>query len=85
MEVLKGIIKSLVSHQTKAKDNQTRQALSEDAGVDGWGHDALSNNPSPEESLAFEEHVAQIESLLENDEEAGLVFCICWKTQSPKK
>lgn len=72
--VLKGIIKSLVSHQTKAKDNQTRQALSEDAGVDGWGHDALSNNPSPEESLVFKEQIAQIESLLEDDEEAGLVF-----------
>ena len=72
--VLKGIIKSLVSHQTKAKDNQTRQALSEDAGVDDWGHDALSNNPSPEESLVFEEHMAEIEILLENDEEAGLVF-----------
>ena len=72
--VLKGIIKSLVSHQTKAKDNQTRQALSEDAGVDGWGHDALSNNPSPEESLVFKEQIAQMESQLEDDEEAGLVF-----------
>ena len=83
--VLKGIIKSLVSHQTKAKDNQTRQALSEDAGIDGWGHDALSNNPSPEECLAFEERIAQIESLLEYDEEAGMVFLYLQDSAKPKK
>ncbi len=83
--VLKGIIKSLVSHQTEGRDNQTRQALSEDAGIDGWGHDALSNNPSPEECLAFEERIAQIESLLEDDEEAGMVFLYLQDGAKPKK
>lgn len=83
--VLKGIIKSLVSHQAEARDNQTRQALSEDPGVDGWGHDALSNNPSPEECLAFKERIAQIESLLEDDEEAGMVFLYLQDGAKPKE
>ena len=83
--VLKGIIKSLVNHLTKTKDNKTRQALSVDAGVDGWGHEALSNEPSPDESLAAADQIEQIESLLEDDEEAGMVFLWLQEEAKPKE
>ena len=83
--VLKGIIKSRLSHLVKTKDNRTRRALSEDAGVDGWGHDALSNNPSPEESLVSKEQIAQIESLLEGDDDAGMVFLCLQEGAKPKE
>ena len=83
--VLKGIIKSLVNHLTQTKDNKTRQALSVDAGVDGWGHEALSNEPSPEESTESRDQIAQIESLLEDDEEAGMVFLYLQEGAKPRE
>ena len=72
--VLKGIVKSLVNHLAQNKDNRTRQASSENEGEDGWGHEALSNEPSPDERAAINDLIARIDSLLDGDEDAGLVF-----------
>ena len=83
--VLKGIIRSAVSHLAGRSDNQTRQALSEDGGVDGWGHDAPSISPSPEQSLVKSELIAQIELLLEDDEDAGMVFLYLQERAKPKE
>lgn len=83
--VLKGIIKSTVSHLAGRADNQTRQVLSENAGVDGWGHDAPSLSPSPEQDLFKSELIAQIELLLEDDEDAGIVFLFLQEGAKPKE
>ncbi len=83
--VLKGIIKSLVNHLAETEDNRTRRALSVDAGVDGWGHEALSNHLSPEESLESKDQIAQIESLLEDDEEAGMVLLYLQEGAKPQE
>ena len=78
--VLKGIIKSLVSHLAKTADNQTRRSL-----ADGWEHEALSESASPEENMAAKDQIAQIEQLLEDDEEAGMVFLFLQEGTKPKE
>ena len=63
-----------VNTEPDTKDNKTRQALPANAGVDDWAHEPLSNEPSPEESTESGDQIARLESLLEDDEEAYLVF-----------
>ncbi len=72
--VLKGIVKSLVSHLAHKKDNRTRQAPSENEGEDGWGHEARSDEPLPDKQAEDNDLIVRIERLLEGDEDAGVVF-----------
>ena len=83
--VLKGIIKSLVNHLVWGSDNRSRHALSDDAGVDGWGYEAESNDPSPEDTLAYSELIAQFEDLLADDEEASMVFLYLQEDVKPRE
>ena len=83
--VLKAIVRSKVSHLSVNADNQTRQALSDDSGVDGWGHDAPSISPSPEQILVKNELIDKIEILLEDDEDAGMVFLYIQEGAKPKE
>lgn len=83
--VLKAIVRSEVSHLSGKADNQTRQALSDGPGVDGWGHDAPSMCPSPEQILVENELIKTIEDLLEDDEDAGMVFLYIQEGIKPKE
>lgn len=84
--VLKGIIKSKVSHAATAADNVTRHPLSDSPGVNGWGHEAYSPDASPEEDLVYQQLLSRIEKVGEEDEIKGLVLlCIQEGIRKPRE
>ncbi len=84
--VLKGIIKSKLSSIVELKDNQTRTALSENPGIDGWGHEAQGLFDSAQEILEGEELMDRIEAALEGDGDAEMVMlCLVEGATKPRE
>lgn len=83
--VLKGITKSLINHLVSGSDNRSRHAHSDEVGDVGLEDKTISNDPSPDDNLAYGELVVRIEDLLADDEEASMVFLYLQENAKPRE